>query len=133
MTDDIIGIPGERSEDEPRLYLLVREDITMSPGKAMAQAGHAFVGVGVVEAARRAGHPGLETYLSGQQGKIAVRAKNLNAIRRAAEECRAAGLPVCVVTDAGRTEFTEPTVTCMAVGPTPRSGLPKYVQRMRLL
>lgn len=131
MNDDITGIPGARDPEEPRLYLLVREDINMPAGKGYAQAGHAFLGV--VEAARRVGHPGIETYLAGQQGKIAVRAKNLGAIERAARECREAGLPVCVVTDAGRTVFGEPTVTCMAVGPVSRSKLPKFVERMRLM
>jgi PTH2 family peptidyl-tRNA hydrolase len=130
LMDDIVGVQGDRDPSEPRLYLIVRGDIEMSIGKGMAQAGHAFVGV--VEAARRAGHPGLEAYLAGQQGKIAMKAKNAHAIERAAQECRALGLPVCVVTDAGRTEFSEPTLTCMAVGPVSRSGLPRFVQRMQL-
>lgn len=129
--DDITGVPHERDESERRIYLVWWEDLPIPLGKALAQAGHAFLGV--VEAARKISDIRIEEYLSGQQPKIAISAKNLEALRRAVDECRKAGIPACVITDAGRTVFTEPTVTCAAIGPVLRSDLPKYVSRMRLL
>ena len=116
--------------EELRLYLLVRGDIQMSFGKGMVQAGHAFVGV--IENARKTIPETVDLYMVGQTPKISKKAKNIDALLRAQRECREAGIPTALVTDAGRTEFSEPTVTCMAIGPTTRDKLPKYVEKMQL-
>jgi len=120
------------SEDELRLYLVVRGDIEMPLGKALAQAGHAFVGV--IEEASSMAYPELPAYLADSaQGKIAIKAKNLDALLRATSECQAVGLPVYVVRDAGRTVFAEPTITCAAIGPVRRGALPPFVRRFQLM
>jgi peptidyl-tRNA hydrolase, PTH2 family len=111
-----------------RIYALIRMDIEMPLGKIIPQAGHAYMG-----ALLKADKALVETYLSGAFTKIAVKAKNLAAILRAKDECDALGIPTSLITDAGRTIFNEPTVTCLGIGPVLRESLPKFVQKMQLM
>jgi len=114
---------------ELRMYLVVRGDLDMPVGKAMAQAGHAFC-TALMNAMKD--HPEVVAeYYKHNQPKIVVKCKNSEALRRAENEC--AHLVHYLVTDAGRTFFAEPTMTCMAIGPCYREDLPNFVQRMQLL
>ncbi len=111
-----------------RIYCLIRQDIEMPIGKMLAQSAHGFMG-----ALLKADKATVETYLAGSFTKIAIKAKNLAALQRAKTECDALGIPTALITDAGRTVFTEPTVTCLGVGPVLRENLPKFVQKMNLI
>jgi PTH2 family peptidyl-tRNA hydrolase len=111
-----------------RIYCLLRMDIEMPVGKIISQCGHGFMG-----ALLKADKATVETYLAGSFTKIAVKAKNLAAIQRAKNECDALGIPTALITDAGRTVFNEPTVTCLGIGPVLRENLPKFVQKMNLV
>jgi PTH2 family peptidyl-tRNA hydrolase len=118
--------------EELRLYCAIRDDLTIPDGKWMVQAGHAFVST--VEEARKLGRQDQITrYMEHGQPKIVVKAKNEAALRRAEAECKAAGIPCYLVTDAARTVFTKPTVTCLGIGPVLRSDLPKFVYRFQQL
>jgi PTH2 family peptidyl-tRNA hydrolase len=119
----------DKDDTEIRLYCIMRDDIDIPIGKMLAQAGHAFVSV--LEAANETNRAVVVDYFANAQPKIALRG-NLNAVKRAAGECRQAGIPHYVVTDAGRTVFPEATVTCIGIGPVDRASLPKFVARLRL-
>ena len=121
----------EQITNELRMYLVVRGDITMSIGKAMGQAGHAFA-----TALWQADHNSpdcVKRYYADDQPKIVVKCKNLNALLRAHHECLDKGLNCFLVTDAARTVFSEPTQTCFAVGPCYRTSLPAFILKMQLL
>ena len=118
-------------EWELRLYCLVRTDIEIPVGKLTAQTGHAYCTV-IFNAIRDGDRDQVQKYFDNDQPKITLRAKNLASIERAARECKEAGINHFVVTDAGRTVFNEPTVTCMGIGPVQKGELPKFVQRMQL-
>jgi PTH2 family peptidyl-tRNA hydrolase len=49
--------------------------------------------------------------------KTALACKNLDELNELYEKAAEAGLPCCIITDAGLTEFGGPTVTCIAIGP----------------
>jgi PTH2 family peptidyl-tRNA hydrolase len=119
-------------ELELRMYLVVRgdliEDVNLVFGKFLGQAGHAFG-----TAMRQADSEIIERYYADNQPKIVIKCKNLAALTRAETECKEFGLNCFVVTDAARTIFSEPTQTCMAIGPCYREDLPKFVQKMQLL
>lgn len=60
-------------------------------------------------------------------------AEELQEAIRAHNECCGAKLVAVLITDQGRTCFGCPTMTVLAIGPTTRGELPKFVQRMQLL
>lgn len=114
------------------MYVAFRQDIEIPYAKAIVQGGHAFTNV--LERARNE-DPFRHAYYmtSTAHPKIVVGAKNEAALRRAQAELEAAHIMTYLVTDAGRTVFQEPTVTCLAYGPVRRSQLPKFVGRFQLL
>src|SRR5690349_13889585 len=93
---------GSACDDDPtlRLYAILRGDLAMSPGKAAAQAGHAYLDAYLVALDER---PEIaREYRGDAHGtKIAAQAKSLEHLLRAYEAARAAGLPAALITDAG--------------------------------
>lgn len=116
---------------EYKLYVVVRSDIEMPIGKMLAQVGHAFLGV-FLECLSN--NPELaEKYKNEEMyPKIALKGKNEHALRRAQTECDELKIPTFLVIDAGRTVFTEPTVTVLGIGPVIFENLPTYVKKLQL-
>lgn len=119
-------------DTELRMWLVVRTDIDIPRPKLAAQAGHGYAAALRKAQAMRWGT--AAAYMSGSgQAKIVVAAKNEDALKRAFQECEAAGIPAVIVKDEGRTVFAEPTLTVVGIGPCLRDELPKYFQRLQLL
>lgn len=118
------------STNELRLYCILRADLgeDVPQGKLCVQTGHAFV-----SAILSAAPDKVSTYMANEQPKIVLKAKSAEIIRRAAEECQAAGINHHVVVDVGRTIFPEPTMTCIGLGPITRGELPKFIARLQLM
>lgn len=115
---------------ELRMWLFIRKDLPMPPGKLAAQAGHGYATCLWIATER---DPALaRAYMEQAQGKIAVGVKDEKELLQAVEECRSAGLVAVAVKDAAHTVFAQPTWTVGAVGPCLRSQLPKKVSRLRL-
>jgi peptidyl-tRNA hydrolase len=106
----------------------MRADLLAPVGKLMVQAGHAFVSV-----LEQASREQVDHYMRHQQPKIVLKAKNEAVLRRAAHDCQQLGIPHYLVTDAGRTVFNEPTITCLGIGPVARKALPQYIKKLQLL
>jgi PTH2 family peptidyl-tRNA hydrolase len=131
-------VDEDTENSELRLYCLIRTDLhlfclepteyTELMGKLMAQTGHAFV-----SALYESDNDIVDRYMGNAQPKIVLKAKNENVLRRSQKECKALGIACYLVTDAGRTVFREPTVTCLGIGPVMKSQLPKYVTGLQLL
>jgi len=120
---------GERPENELKIWLLVRKDLPISVGKGLVQSGHA---IGTCMANTAFKNPEVvKTYLSHAQPKISVGVKNQHELVTCIAMCREAGIEAVTVTDAGRTEFNEHTMTFGAVGPCYRDDLPKRVKRLQ--
>lgn len=112
-----------------RIYILLRTDIEIPTGKLLAQAAHAAVYAyrGCLEQT-----PDLIEEYDRTQTKICLKAKNIDALTRAQEECEEKGIPAYLVKDAGRTVFDEPTITALGIGPVKKENLPNFVQHLRL-
>lgn len=127
---------------ELKIWIVMRQDLEMPLGKAIAQGGHA-VDWTLAAAARQdePSHPNhhneevgrVERYRLQNTPKITVKAKNLAAMKRAFDECKEANIPCSFVVDEGRTIFAEPTATAVGIGPCYYEELPKFVQRLQLL
>jgi len=102
----------------------------MSPGKAAAQAGHAYVGC----LQFNPHHPLVAEYLSVPIGtKVCLQAPTLRELIRAWSCAVQAGIPAFLVTDEGCLNFFEgrPIVTALGVGPI--KGSAPFLRKFRLL
>jgi PTH2 family peptidyl-tRNA hydrolase len=93
--------------------LVYRRDLQMRKGKIAAQCAHAAVTLATKGKAGR-----VKTWLREGQKKVVLSVEDLPALQELHDQLQAAGLPVCLITDAGHTEFHGvPTVTCLGCGP----------------
>lgn len=121
--------------DELKKYCVFRGDIVeqISIGKICAQVGHAFEWLSVGEDTKKYASVLEQYHATTSTPKIVLKAKNLDALLRAKKECEDLGIQVVLIEDEGRTIFSEPTITCLGIGPVKREDLPKFVQKMRML
>lgn len=110
-----------------KMVIVMRKDLNMRKGKMMAQAAHAACTFLIEKLNRLSGptrictnHPWTaveKAWLEGGQTKISVSVNSEEELLQIYEKCKDAGVTVHLITDAGRTEFKNPTMTCLAVGP----------------
>lgn len=74
-----------------------------------------------------------EWMFNGAYAKICVRVDSLAALTEIYDKARAAGVEAHLVTDSGKTEFKEPTVTCLALGPDYVDNLDPLTGHLKLL
>jgi peptidyl-tRNA hydrolase, PTH2 family len=111
------------------MALLVRTDLGMSRGKIAAQVAHAAVTAVLANAEE----PDLRAWLEAGQPKVVLRVPDGERLAELAAAARAAGLPVDVVRDAGRTQVAPGTPTCAAIGPAEAVRVDAVVGELALL
>lgn len=111
--------------EEPKQVIVIRKDLNMRRGKMVAQGAHASLGAIL----NRAGpayegeirinveDPAVREWLAGRFKKICVSVNSEQELLEIHQAALAAGVNVRLIQDAGLTEFTEPTLTCLALGP----------------
>ncbi|MBO0824810.1 MAG: peptidyl-tRNA hydrolase [Actinobacteria bacterium] len=114
---------------ESKLTLVVRADLGMGRGKIAAQAAHAAVAAVLANLDT----PDFQAWLGDGQPKVVLRVGSEEQLQEIAEKAAAAGLPVQVIHDAGRTQVTEGTPTCCAVGPAAGSRIDAVTGELSLL
>jgi peptidyl-tRNA hydrolase, PTH2 family len=117
------------SQVETKLTIVVRADLGMGRGKIAAQASHGAVAAALASI----GTAGFRAWLRDGQPKVVLRASSEAQLDSLAEQARAAGLPVQVIHDAGRTQVTEGTPTCCAIGPAEASRIDAVTGELPLL
>jgi len=137
------------SEDVKQV-IVVRKDLKCRRGKMMAQVAHASLKVildmmckqGICTSKGEVlyewnlrlekGNP-IEMWLNGLFTKIVVSVNSEAEIMDLARKAHTANLPYAVITDAGKTEFKEPTVTCIAIGPDKSERIDDLTRELPLL
>ena len=114
---------------QTKLVLVVRTDLGMGRGKIAAQAAHAAVAAALAGI----GRPDFAAWLSDGQPKVVLRAGSDAELDAIAGQAAAAGLPVQVIHDAGRTQVAEGTPTCCAVGPAADAAIDAITGQLSLL
>lgn len=114
---------------ETKLTLVVRADLGMGRGKIAAQVAHAAVAATLANL----GTPDFRAWLRDGQPKVVLRATGEEHLDAIADKAAAAGLPVQVVHDAGRTQVAEGTPTCCAIGPAAGSLIDAVTGELSLL
>jgi peptidyl-tRNA hydrolase, PTH2 family len=114
---------------ETKLTLVMRADLGMGRGKIAAQAAHAAVAAAMASSGSR----DFRAWLRDGQPKVVLKAGGEAELYAIAERARAAGLPVQVIHDAGRTQVAEGTPTCCAIGPAEASRVDAITGELSLL
>ncbi len=120
--------------------IVIRRDLRMRQGKAVAQGAHAAM-LFLIDRLRVRPGEGPEGFseaesewLEGSMSKICVRVESEEELLKIMEDAREAGLMVHAVTDSGRTEFGGvPTLTCCAIGPNEAERIDAVTGHLKLL
>jgi PTH2 family peptidyl-tRNA hydrolase len=112
-----------------KLALVVRTDLGMGRGKIAAQVAHAAVAA-VLATGRSRDFAG---WLAEGQPKVVLKAGSAEQLLDLARRARAAGLPVELIQDAGRTQVAPGTVTCCAIGPADSARMDPVTAELGLL
>jgi len=111
----------------PRVYIVMRQDLNMSPGKLAGQVGH---GVDFVHVKKTASY--REWMESARRRKIVVAVKDLQELAEIKALLVERQVPSHDIWDAGLTEFKEPTHTGLVIPPWPQSLIPGKVKFLPL-
>lgn len=113
--------------------IIIRKDLKMRQGKAIAQGAHASL-TAIFNHANLASRSFTDEWLKEGQAKICVYVESeeeLISIHRLALNNK---LPTALITDAGHTEFHGlPTKTAVAIGPGPSDIIDKITGHLKLL
>ena len=110
--------------------IVVRTDLEMGKGKIAAQVGHACV-LGAEHV--RKSHPDwFEQWWNGQE-KVVVKVSGIKELQEVKMGAIDLGLPWSEVTDAGHTQISPGTVTCISIGPAPENLVDKITGNLKLL
>jgi PTH2 family peptidyl-tRNA hydrolase len=125
--------------------IVARRDLNMPPGKLAAQVAHAAMGaiksqmlVTATEEQREytlvvENDTALAEWWEGIFTKPVLGCKDLAELEAIEAKAIAAGLPVCRITDSGKTVFNgQPTVTCLAIGPAFNEEFEGITSHLRL-
>ena len=108
--------------------MIVRTDIKMGKGKIAAQCCHAAIG-----AYKQADKEKIRKWEDEACAKIVLKVDNLEDLLELKEIAKRNNIANCLVTDAGRTQIPESTITCLGLGPDEDEVIDKITSDLKLL
>ena len=119
---------------ELKIWIAIRADLGMSPGKIAVQSGHACEKLAYFNAKNENFliRNLMLKYMSGATVKVAVKVDSHNELKKVFGEALNSGIPAQLIMDAGRTEIEAGTWTVCAFGPALREELPPTLKRLQL-
>jgi len=108
--------------------IIVRKDISMSIGKLAVQVAHAAIG-----SYKLCDKKIIEKWEKNGAKKIVVEVDNIEELLKLEEKAKKMNVPNFLVIDAGLTEFSEPTITCLGLGPEEETKINKITGNLKLL
>ncbi len=112
-----------------KLVVAVRTDLGMGRGKIAAQVAHAAVAATLASL----GTTDFAAWLAEGQPKVVLKVGTAGQLEDVVRQARASGLPVEVISDAGRTQVTPGTLTCCALGPAEAQRIDAVTAGLALL
>ena len=107
------------------MYIIINSDLKLSVGKICSQVGHAVEGV-VINC--RGNRKRWQTYKNSGSAKIVLKAD-----QQTFDEILASSCKKFIVTDAGKTECLEGTITAIGFAPMFESEVPDIIKGLKLL
>jgi len=138
-------------EPLPKQVLVLRADLKMRKGKMVAQGAHAAMKVffdRIPDEVREKGWPEgfsritipieinrhMFDWMFGIFTKVCCRVESEDELLALYEQAQGAGLPCCLITDAGKTEFHGvPTNTAVCIGPAMPEDIDPITRHLKLL
>ena len=112
-----------------KLMVVVRTDLGMGRGKIAAQVAHAAVAATLASL----GTTDFAAWLAEGQPKVVLKVGTAGQLEDVVRQARDSGLPVEVISDAGRTQVTPGTLTCCALGPAETQRIDAVTAGLALL
>ena len=108
--------------------ILIRQDLKLPKGKACAQVAHASV-----EAVLKADSSVVSSWRGEGMAKIVLKVKDEKELIKYFQIAKDEGLPVSLITDAGRTVIAPGTKTCAGIGPAEDEEIDSITDELKLL
>jgi PTH2 family peptidyl-tRNA hydrolase len=118
----------EEENYEIKQVIVIRKDLKMSLGKAIAQACHA-----AIEAYKNSNKEIVKKWEESGSKKVVLKVNSLEELLKIYEEAKKNGLVVSLIRDAGKTQLEEGTITCIAIGPDYSEKIDKITGNLKLL
>ena len=97
---------------EIKQVILVRDDLNMPKGKLAVQVAHASVDA-VLHSKKKL----VKLWKSKGMKKVCLKVSTLEELHSYVSKAQEHSLQTVIITDAGKTVFKQPTITCAAIGP----------------
>lgn len=126
--------------------IIIRKDLNMRKGKMCVQASHCSMKVFfdrlnyfhnyaqppsvqyLLEVT-----PAMKEWIEGTFTKIVVGCNSLEELIELSLKAKEKNIPYAVIEDIGKTEFKEPTITCLAIGPDESEKIDEITGHLELL
>lgn len=106
--------------------ILIRKDLKMSAGKVAAQAAHASV-----DAVLKSNKKLLNNWRKTGMKKIALRVDSKEELQKYFDQALKSDITASLITDAGHTEISPGTQTCVAIGPGPEVKIDEITSQLK--
>ncbi len=110
--------------------IVVRSDLSMSPGKLAVQVAHGSVAS--AERARKEKREWFKAWLREGWKKVIVKVPNEQELHELQKQAKDLELPSELIQDAGLTELPPGTVTVLVMGPAPTELIDKVTGNLPL-
>jgi peptidyl-tRNA hydrolase len=114
-----------------KLVLVIRADLKLTKGKIASQTAHAAVSC--FKKALDSKPKIAEKWLSIGQPKIVLKVENISDLETLRDRSHAADILTSLILDAGRTQISPGTATCLGIGPDYDEKIDAIVKDLKLL
>ena len=115
-------------QEEAKVVVVVRADLNMGRGKIASQVAHACL-----SASRGCPPPLRRDWESHGEPIVVVQCRGPKALMEIFMHAHEKGLAAHPIFDAGRTQVRDGEMTCLALGPAPRSQVDEVSGKLKLL
>lgn len=110
---------------------MIRQDLKLSKGKLAAQVAHASLGA--YRKAAQTYPKDVEEWEKIGEKKVVLKVDGLKQLQEIKKKAGQAGLPLCLINDAGRTELPSGTTTALGIGPAKESEIDKITGHLKMV
>jgi len=108
--------------------ILARKDLNLSKGKLATQTAHASV-----EATLKSKREMLTLWHESGMKKIVLKVEDLEELNKFEKLAKKEKIVTAKIKDAGKTQITPGTITCLAIGPDKEEKIDKLTKELKLV